>query len=195
MADLVLFHHVQGLTPGVIAFAKGLAESGLAVHTPDLYDGHTFEKMEDGFAYLKSLDEQALDQRVDDLLAELPNDLVYAGISWGVSYAQRLAQTREGAVGALFFEACFPISGEWAFGPWPTGLPVQIHGMDHDEFFALEGDLDAARELVAAAGTDRAEVFTYPGDAHLFVDSSLPSYDEAAARLALERSRAFLASL
>jgi hypothetical protein len=28
---------------------------------------------------------------------------------------------------------------------WPTGVPVQIHGMDGDPFFAEEGDLDAAR--------------------------------------------------
>ncbi|BDZ48274.1 hypothetical protein GCM10025867_05150 [Frondihabitans sucicola] len=95
----------------------------------------------------------------------------------------------------MFFEACFPITGEWAFGPWPESLPVQVHGMDHDEFFALEGDLEAARELVAAAGTPLAEVFTYPGDAHLFTDSSLPSYDEGATDLAVDRVQRFLAEL
>ena len=84
--------------------------------------------------------------------------------------AQRLAQTRPGAAGALLFESCIPITGEWAFGPWPDGVPVQIHGKDDDEFFAHEGDIDAARELVATVPD--AELFTYPGDQHLFADSS-----------------------
>lgn len=195
MADVLLFHHVQGLTPGVVAFAEQLAEGGHTVHTPDLYDGRTFTEMDAGFAYMKGLDEDAVNRIVEEAAAALPGDVVYAGISWGVLHAQRLAQTRPNARGALLYEACFPITGEWAFGPWPEGLPVQVHGMDHDEFFALEGDLDAARELVTAVGPDRGEVFTYPGDAHLFTDSSLPSYDDDAAQLALDRSRRFLAAL
>jgi dienelactone hydrolase len=116
---------------------------------------------------------------------------VYAGFSFGVGEAQRLAQTRSGARGALFYEGCFPITGEWAFGPWPDGVQVQIHGMDEDPFFTEEdGDLDAARALVAS--TDQAELFLYPGKEHLFADSSLPGYDEAAATLLLQRSLAFL---
>lgn len=194
MADIILFHHVQGLTPGVAAFADRLAESGHTVHTPDLFSGHVFAKLDEGFTFMKSLDPDDVRQRVENAVAELPGALVYAGISWGVTHAQRLAQTRPGARGALFLEACFPITGEWAFGPWPEALPVQIHGMDRDEFFALEGDLEAARELAAAA-TAGSEVFTYPGDAHLFVDSSLTSYDEHATRLVLERVARFLAEL
>ena len=120
---------------------------------------------------------------------------MYAGISWGVGPAQRLAQTRAGARGALLYEACFPITGEYAFGPWPDGLPVQIHGKADDEFFAHEGDIDAARELVAASGPDRAELFVYPGDEHLFIDSSLPSYDADAAALVMQRTLQFLSSL
>jgi dienelactone hydrolase len=69
---------------------------------------------------------------------------------------------------------------------------VQIHGMDKDPFFALEGDLDAARELVEAVGPKLAELFTYPGDKHLFTDSSLPSYDPVATAAVLSRSREFL---
>ena len=85
-----------------------------------------------------------------------------------------------------------PITGEWAFGPWPDGVPVQIHGMDKDPFFALEGDLDAARELVATIGSELAELFVYPGDQHLFTDSSLPSYDANATALVMQRSQEFL---
>ena len=64
--------------------------------------------------------------------------------------------------------------------------------MDKDPFFALEGDLDAARELVETVGPKLAELFTYPGDTHLFTDSSLPSYDPAATAAVLSRSREFL---
>jgi dienelactone hydrolase len=65
---------------------------------------------------------------------------------------------------------------------------VQIHGMDRDPFFGLEGDLDSARELVATVGPELAELYVYPGDRHLFTDSSLPSYDADAATLVVQRS-------
>ncbi|HYZ07031.1 MAG TPA: dienelactone hydrolase family protein [Pseudonocardiaceae bacterium] len=54
-----------------------------------------------------------------------------------------------------------------------------------DEFFVGEGDIDAARTLVAT--TTDAELFLYPGRQHLFADNSLPSYDEHAASLLIER--------
>ncbi len=69
---------------------------------------------------------------------------------------------------------------------------MQIHGMDRDPIFAVEGDLDAARELVETAGPEWAELFLYPGDRHLFADNSLPSYDADATALVLQRSREFL---
>ena len=69
---------------------------------------------------------------------------------------------------------------------------MQIHGMDKDPFFALEGDIDAARELVETVGPELAELFVYPGDRHLFADSSLPSYDADAAAQVVRRSREFL---
>jgi dienelactone hydrolase len=153
MAEVVLFHHVQGLTEGVRAFAEQLHEGGHA---------------------------------------DLPEAVVYAGTSMGAATAQRLAQTRPGARGALLYEACIPLTGDWSFGHWPEGVRVQVHGMDQDPFFALEGDIDAARELVATVGPELAELFVYPGDRHLFTDSSLPSYDEQATGLVLERSRRML---
>ena len=76
------------------------------------------------------------------------------------------------------------------FGAWPIGVPVQVHGMESDPIFVEEGDLDAARELVAS--TDEAELFLYPGSEHLFADSSLPSYDPEASALLTERVLKFL---
>jgi dienelactone hydrolase len=194
MAEVLLFHHIQGLTEGVAAFAEELRAGGHTVHTPDLFDGRTFDSIDEGFSYAQSQGER-LDERADSAAAALPESLVYAGFSWGVAAAQRLTQTRAGAQGALLYEACFPITGEYAFGPWPDGVPVQIHGKAEDEFFAKEGDIDAARELVATVGPEQGELFVYPGDQHLFTDSSLPSYDADAAALVTERSLGFLARL
>jgi dienelactone hydrolase len=192
MTQVVLFHHVQGLTDGVRSFADRLRAGGHEVHTPDLFDGRTAATIEEGFALMKGIGDEVIAGRLERALADLPDQLVYAGISYGVSTAQRLAQTRTGARGALFYEACFPVTGEYAFGPWPAGLPVQVHGMERDPFFGLEGDVDAARELVETVGNDVGELFVYPGDQHLFTDSSLPSYDAAATDLVIERSQAFL---
>jgi dienelactone hydrolase len=190
MAEVLLFHHAQGLTQGVHAFADDLRASGHIVHTPDLFDGRTFPSIDEGLAYIRGIgfdDMRERDARVAD---ELPPGLVYAGFSFGVLPAQKLAQTRPGARGALLFYSCLPISGEWAFGPWPDGVPVQIHGMDNDPFFVGEGDIHAAREIV-----DRvkgAELFLYPGDQHYFADSSLPSYDAEATALLTRRVLEFL---
>ena len=192
MAEVVLFHHVQGLTEGVRAFAEELRAGGHTVHTPDLFDGNRPATLEEGVAHVQSLGDEVISERADRAVADLPEGLVYAGFSFGVGTAQRLAQTRPGARGALLYESCLPITGEWAIGPWPDGLPVQIHGMDQDPFFALEGDIDAARELVETVGPELAQLFVYPGDRHLFTDSSLPSHDADATALVTKRSREFL---
>jgi len=193
MAEALLYHHAQGLTPGIHAFADELRAAGHTVHTPDLFDGQTFGSIDEGMAHIKSVGFEALRARGVALADVYPNELVYAGFSFGESIAQQLAQTQPGARGALLFYSCIPITGEWAFGPWPDGVPVQIHGKEGDEFF--EEDLPAARELVEIVGPDLAELFVYPGDAHLFTDRSLPAYDPEAADLVLQRSLAFLDGL
>jgi dienelactone hydrolase len=193
MAEVVLFHHVQGLTNGVRAFAGELLAAGHTVHTPDLFDGQLPASIDEGIALVDSIGDEALMERANGVLAGLPAGLVYAGFSYGSGMAQRFARSRSGARGALLYEGCLPLTGEWGVGPWPGGLPVQIHGMDKDPFFALEGDLDAARELVKEVGPELGELFLYPGDQHLFTDSSLPSYDADATRQVVRHSREFLA--
>lgn len=187
MAEVVLFHHAQGLTAGVLAFAERLRAAGHVVHVPDLYDGNTFTELDAGIAYAKEVGFGTIMERGRVAGEGLPTELVYAGSSLGVMPAQMLAQTRPGATGALLLHACFPPS-EFD-GPWPDGVPVQIHMMEADEW-VLEGDLDAARELAETVET--AELFLYPGDRHLFTDSSLPDYDERATTQVEERALAFL---
>jgi dienelactone hydrolase len=191
MAEVLLLHHAQGLTPGVKAFADELREAGHEVHTPDLFDGRTFGSIDEGMAFIKESGMDELTERGLQAADDLPPDVVYAGMSFGEMIAQKLAQTRPGARGAVLMYSAIPISGEWAFGPWPDGVPVQIHGMDNDPVFIGEGDVDAAREIVEKV--EDAELFLYPGDQHYFADSSLPSYDPAATRLLMQRVKSFLA--
>jgi dienelactone hydrolase len=190
MAEVLLFHHAQGLTPGVRSFADELRAAGHTVHTPDLFDGRTFGSIDEGMAHIQQLGFDDLRARGVSLADDYPSDLVYGGFSFGETIAQQLAQTRPGARGALLFYSCVPITGEWAFGPWPDGVPVQIHGADADPYFVGEGDIDAAREIVEKV--EDAELFLYPGDQHYFADSSLPSYDAEATALLTKRVLEFL---
>jgi len=188
MAEVLLFHHALGQTTGLFAFADELRRAGHTVHTPDLFDGRTFDTIEAGVAYAEEIGFGEVIERGVHAADGLPSELVYAGFSIGVLPAQKLAQTRPGARGALLFYSCVPTS---AFGSaWPADVPVQIHGMDADPLFVAEGDLDAARALVGS--TTNAELFLYPGDQHYFADSSLPSYDAPAAELLMGRVLAFL---
>jgi dienelactone hydrolase len=187
MAEILLFHHAMGQTDGFTSFADELRQAGHTVHTPDLFEGRTFGSIDEGMAHVEELGFDEIIARGERAADALPTELVYAGFSLGVVPAQKLTQTRPGARGALFFYSCVPPS---AFGSWPSGVPVQIHGMDADPYFVGEGDIDAAREIVDA--NDDAELFLYPGDDHYFADSSLPTYDAEATALLTQRVLGFL---
>lgn len=190
LAGVLVLHHAQGLTKGIRAFADQLREAGHTVHTPDLYNGKTFSTLDEGVDYATRVGFQTIQERGVRSADELPGELVYIGFSLGVLPAQELAQNRAGARGAVLLEGCAPSA---AFGSWPADVPVQIHGMDEDAVFAGEGDIANARALVEEA--DDGELFVYPGDQHLFTDSSLPTYDEDAAALVVERVLDLLARL
>ena len=188
MAGVVLFHHAMGLTSGIVAFADDLRRACHTVHTPDLFEGRTFPTLEDGVQYAEQIGFGEVIGRGVRAVDQLPTNVVYAGFSLGVLPAQMLAQTRPGAGGALLYYSCVPVA---EFGVWPADVPVQVHGMDADPIFVGEGDVEAARELVAS--TTRGELFLYPGDQHYFLDSTLPSYDAGAAALVMQRTLALLA--
>jgi dienelactone hydrolase len=188
MAEVVLFHHALGLTPGMLAFAEELRADGHIVHTPDLFEGRTFDSIEAGVGHAQEIGFGEVIARGARAVEALPAELVYAGFSLGVLPAQMLAQTRPGARGALLFYSAVPVS-EFGSG-WPRDVPVQVHGMDADPIFVGEGDVEAARELVAQAAD--GELFLYPGDQHYFADSTLPSYDAVATELLTSRVLQFL---
>ncbi|HEY8372137.1 MAG TPA: dienelactone hydrolase family protein [Pseudonocardiaceae bacterium] len=187
MAEILLFHHAQGLTEGCRAFAGELRAAGHVVHTPDLYEGRIFTELAEGVAHAERVGFDTVVERGRAAADSLPSEIVYAGFSLGVLPAQMLAQTRPGAKGALLLHSCAPVS---TFGgSWPEGVPLQIHTMDADEW----GDLDIARQVVETV--EGAELFVYPGDRHLFTDRSLPDHDEEAAALLMRRVLGFLAGI
>ena len=153
MAELLLLHHAQGLTAGCLAFADELRAAGHVVHAPDLYDDKTFAALDDGIGYAREVGFDTMQERGVRAADGLPNEMVYAGFSLGVMPAQMLAQTRPGAKGAVLLHASAPPS-EFG-GPWPQGVPLQIHTMEDDEL----GGRDLAPGL--AATREEAQVVLY----------------------------------
>ncbi|WP_028745355.1 dienelactone hydrolase family protein [Rhizobium mesoamericanum] len=190
MAEVVLFHHALGLTQGLIAFAEDLRAAGHVVHVPDLFAGQVFDTLGQGVQHAQEIGFGEIIQRGVRAVDGLARELVYVGLSLGVLPAQYLAQTRAGARGAVFLHACLPRS---EFGSaWPKDLPAQIHAMDADPYFVGDGDIEAAKALVAESADVR--LFLYPGDAHLFSDRSLAAFDPAATAVLERRLLDFLAS-
>lgn len=186
MAHVLLFHHAQGLTDGLLAFADELRQSGHEVTAPDLYDGRTFPTLDAGVAHAHELGFAAIIEAGVEEAERLPRELVYAGFSLGALPAQRLAQQRPDGRGALLYHSAAPFT-EFS-EHWPDGVPLQMHIMVDDPW----DDLEVMQELAADSG---GELFTYDGDAHLFTDRSSDDHEPEAARLVVQRTQRFLASL
>ncbi len=101
IGEVILYHHAQALTPGFVEFADRLRQTGHIVHTPDLFEGRTFNDLEKGGEFVSGLGFGKVIERGERGVDELPAELVYAGFSLGVIPAQKLAQTRGEALGAL----------------------------------------------------------------------------------------------
>lgn len=190
MAAIVLFHHVQGRTGGVEAFADRLRQDGHEVHVPDLFEGRTFASIDDGLDHVRAIGFDTVMQRGVQACAHLPGPLVFAGMSLGVMPAQQLFQNTAGALGAVFLHGF--IDPAELGGTWPEETPVQVHAMDADPFF-VEEDLAAAR--TAQQDHPNLAIHLYPGAGHLFTDSTSPDYDEAATQAVLERVQAMLVAI
>jgi len=186
MTTVLLFHHARGQTSGFLAFVDELRKAGHTIHAPDLYEGKTFGTVDEGVANARQVGFSEIVRRGSEAAKGLPADIVYAGFSLGVMPAQSLTQTRPGARGAILFHGALP-TAEFE-GPWPEGVPLQIHMMDEDPW--ADEDRPTAEALVEEI--EDAELFIYPGSGHLFADPSSDDYDEEAAGLLKERTLAFL---
>ena len=116
--------------------------------------------------------------------------MVYAGFSLGVMPAQKLAQTRAGARGALLIDACFPVT---EFGDrWPEGVPVQVHGMDADPNFVEGGDLMRRRPWSTLPS--RPSSSSIPATSICSRTRHCPGYDQQATELMTGRILEFLST-
>ncbi|MGH2884328.1 MAG: dienelactone hydrolase family protein [Solirubrobacteraceae bacterium] len=186
----MLFHSAQGLRRDVRLWTESLRAAGHQVYTPDLFEGATFEQLEDGIAHRDQIGIPVLMRRAAAALEELPAQLVYGGFSMGAATAEYYAATRDGARGAVLMHSVAPLK---TFGveTWPNGLPVQLHYAVGDPLLGDRRDVDALRVLAAAAGA-RTVVYEYPGAGHLFADPDGPDYDPTLADEMLQRQLSFL---
>ena len=113
MAEIVLFHHVMGLTPGVAAFADHLRSAGHVVHTPDLFDAHTFATLEEGMAHARTVGFDAIIDRGVTEAEALGPELVYAGFSMGVMPAQKARPDPQGGHGGAVLRLLPPGHRVW----------------------------------------------------------------------------------
>lgn len=195
MVEVVLFHSVLGLRPGVSEAAERLRAAGHTVHTPDLYRGEaTFDDYKPAMAFMRAMGTDELEARTAAAVQDLPSDIVYAGFSNGGASAELLAATRPGARGALLWHAGMAVA-EFGVSDWPGTVGVQVHFSRDDPFRDDEIETDPFAADVRRSGASY-EFFEYPGSGHLFTDPGLPAeYDAASAELLYRRSLAFLAGL
>ena len=194
MAEVVLFHSVLGLRPGVIAASDRLRAAGHAVHAPDLYDGEVFDDLDDGMHKEDALGYQEIARRAREAVAGLPEGLVLAGFSLGAVHAEVLAASRPGALGVVLMHGAVPVEAlKEYFGVdrWPAGVPVQVHYAADDPWVEAEEEVVPLGEAVRGAGA-AFEAHAYPGSGHLFADPDLPEYDRTSSEAMWERVLAFL---
>ncbi|MFJ9677403.1 dienelactone hydrolase family protein [Streptomyces sp. NPDC101194] len=190
LMNIMLFHSTYGLRPAVHAAADRLRAAGHEVHVPDLFEGHTFETVEEGLAFKEEVGKDELLRRA--VLAAAPysdRGLVYAGFSFGASTAQTLALGDEKARGLLLFHGTSDIAENASVDE----LPVQLHVADPDPFETHDW-LNSWYLQMQRTGAD-VEIYRYPGAGHLFTDPELSDFDLASAELAWKVSLGFLATL
>ncbi|MFF9487886.1 dienelactone hydrolase family protein [Streptomyces sp. NPDC014676] len=188
--NIMLFHSTYGLRPAVRRAADRLRAAGHEVWTPDLFEGSTFDTVEDGMAYKEGIGKDELLKRA--VLAAAPyseRGLVYAGFSFGASVAQTLALGDDKARGLLLLHGTSDIAENASVDE----LPVQLHVAEPDPF-ETDDWLTAWYLRMGRAGAD-VEVYRYAGAGHLYTDSELPDYDEEAAEATWRVALGFLDSL
>src|SRR5215217_1521585 len=194
MAEVVLFHSVLGVRPGVIAAADRLRAAGHTVHTPDLYDGEVLDDLDEGMRKEEALGYREIARRARETVAGLPEGLVFGGFSMGVAHAELLIASRPGALGAVLMHGAVPVEGLSEFfgvDGWPEGVPVQVHYAAGDAWVEAKEEVAPLRDAVTGARA-AFEEYVYPGSGHLFADPGLPEYDRASSEEMWERVISFL---
>jgi dienelactone hydrolase len=187
--EIVLFHSILRLRPGVLDWAARLRDAGHKVHTPDLCDGEVFDDMSSAAEKVGQIGFDGLLARSRASVADLPARLVYAGFSNGGASAELLAATRPGALGAILMHSPLPIR-PLGWETWPAGVPVQVHFKEKDSLKS-QPIIDLLAASVRKSGS-RFEQYDYPGAGHLFADPGLPAFNDIASGQMFARTLEFL---
>ena len=188
--NIMLFHSTFGLRPAVLQAADRLRSAGHEVWTPDLFEGRTFESVEEGMEHKEKIGKEELLKRA--VLAAAPyseRGLVYSGFSFGASVAQTLALGDDKARGLLLLHGTSDIAANASV----DDLAVQLHVAEPDQF-ETDDWLSSWYLQMGRAGAD-VEVYRYAGAGHLYTDPGLPDYDEEAAEATWRVALGFLESL
>ncbi|MEO6887899.1 MAG: dienelactone hydrolase family protein [Ktedonobacteraceae bacterium] len=196
---VLVLHAWWGLTEPFRQACDRLAEAGFVALAPDLYHGKTTASVEEAGALSAALDQdverwrgdiaaavQVLRQHATTNRATRHGTLALVGFSLGGAYALDMSVTLAEEIAAVVtFYDSYP------------GLDYQrakaaylCHFAEDDPFRPAEAATSMKQELQAAGRP--VSVYTYPGTKHWFVEENRPEYDAQAARLAWERTLAFL---
>ena len=186
MAHIVLFHSVLGLRPIEGEIAAVFEADGHTVTLPDLYGGQAADDYDAGFTLHREIGDEAISTRAEAAMEGVPEEAVLAGVSFGTMLVSRYCARRPDAAGVLLFAGVAP----WEATP-RAGLPVSAHVAEPDPF----DDEDYFADWMDKSGEAAVELYRYPDVGHYFLDPALEDYDEAAARLCLDRARSFLARI
>jgi dienelactone hydrolase len=190
--EIVLFHSAYGLRPAVAEFAEALRAEGHTVHTPDLFDGEVFSRLEDGLKKRDSVGIQGLMKKAAVVAAQTPGATVFAGFSLGAAAAFAAGVRLPGTRALVLMHGALDPT-HMGIHSWPKGISVQVHYARGDEWVEEESVL-ALQEAVRASGAG-FESHQYDCKGHLFADNGLPDYDAASARLMTESVLGFLRAL
>lgn len=184
MAEIILFHHAQGLTEGLRTLAERLHAAGHDVHTPDLYSGVVFDRLDEGLAFASRIGHDAIEEVARRSARQYPHTDTVIGFAMGAFPAQLLAQEWSKVHHVTLVAGGLPpheLSGEWR-----VDVRLDVHVADPDDWVP-PGSLDPL--MVHARGS---HLHRYRGVRHMFADPSSPDYDADAADLFEERLFAWL---
>ncbi len=188
--NIMLFHSTYGLRPAVRAAADRLRAAGHEVWMLDLFEGRTFETVEEGMAFNDGIGKEELLRRA--VLAAAP----YSSAAWCTRGSRsappsrrpwRSATRRPLGCCSCTARRTSPRARRWT-------RPVELHVAEPDPFENCNDRPSAWYLQMQRAGAD-VEIYRYAGAGHLYTDPDLPDYDEEAAEATWRVALGFLDSL
>jgi len=196
---VLVLHAWWGLTQPFRHVCDQLAEAGFVALAPDLYHGKTTAAVEEAEALVAVLNQdkegvrgdiagavQVLRQHVATPPAGGRGKLAVVGFSLGGAYAFDTSVTLAEEIAAVVtFYATYP-----GLDYRRAEAAYLCHFAEDDPFEPAESVAEMEQDLQAAGR--QASFLTYPETKHWFFEANRPEYNAEAARLAWERTIAFL---